>query len=416
MTDIFSKERSNFVVKAILILTLAPAAAYAYTVFHYALNIPHWDDYDAVLDFMNHFKTSTSLSSKILLLFSQQNEHRILFTKCFFALYYALFHILNFQNAILFNIVLILMVFTILSYFIKKALPESWPFAVLIMSICLFDLNGYENADFAMAGLQNYGIILLFVGSMFFYSKDKKIFLSFACLLQAICVYSSGNGNLASFCLVLFVLFRSYRPAKITAIITFLITAPLYFVGYNRVNQAFTLQPSKFVPYFLHTIAGHFGLNGGIIIGVSMLIALLILSPHLKGKKFNEDRLPLLFITVFILGSCGIISIFRGAFPIDSAVSSRYMVYPNILVGIIFTLLLLKIFQHKTRMIVSFAFIVSLGFVYFRNYHPGDKGFQGFYNLMKNNKYNYPDTNRAKALTDESCRLGIYCIEKERPH
>ena len=80
--------KDSLAVKVFLcLLILAPILIHLYYVCHYAVNIPLMDDYDAVLGFLNDFKKSGT-ADRVVLLFSQHNEHRILSSNLFYAAYY----------------------------------------------------------------------------------------------------------------------------------------------------------------------------------------------------------------------------------------------------------------------------------------------------------------------------------------
>jgi hypothetical protein len=215
------------VLKYLVIFT--PAIIYISFVQQFALNLPHWDDYDAILNFLVQFKQG-SLSYKLSLLFTQHNEHRILSSRLAYVLYYYVLGSINFRNIIFLNAVILLLTYCVFLWFIKKALPIFWPAAALALSLCMFDVNNFENAQFAMNGMQNYGVILLFVSSIFFYNKDSKKYVPLAVLLQGICVFSSGNGNVASFFILLFVLFSGNNKKRMIALVSFLMFAVLYTI------------------------------------------------------------------------------------------------------------------------------------------------------------------------------------------
>ena len=69
--------------KAIILLPLFFSLfMYTFILNRYAINIPLWDDYDTVLNFLNTYAASTSLKDKVLILFHQHNEHIIVISHC----------------------------------------------------------------------------------------------------------------------------------------------------------------------------------------------------------------------------------------------------------------------------------------------------------------------------------------------
>jgi hypothetical protein len=402
--------------KTIAYLAIAiPALIYIFNVQHYALNLPHWDDYDAILKFLSNYHQAAA-GDKIALLFSQQNEHRILFSRIVYVLYYGIFGDINFRSIILFNVFILLGLFLIIAHFIKRAIPQYWYVAAAALSFAMFDLNNFENADFAMAGLQNYGIILLFMGSIFCYCMQSNKYLVPAVLLQTLCVFSSGNGNIGAFFIVLFVLLSRSKPKIIAALSTFLIISPLYYLHYHQPEtNFFTMDPGKFMPFFLHAIAAHFDNEGGILIGIILLPLLAVMLPFGKKMIIKNNSLPLLCLTGFILSSMGAMSVFRGNTDIGNSYSSRYFIYSHMLTAILFVFIIIRLHDKKKILVpVMILWGVLTIFIYQRNTAYGKGGFEWMQASLKNYEYNYPFPEAAKQTADESCRLNIYCINDHR--
>lgn len=327
-------------------------------------------------------------------------------------LYCSIFKTINFRYIIFTDAVFLVTIFLILLQIIKKLLPEIWLTIGFIFSICIFDIDGFENAYFAMAGMQNYGIILLFVGSLLSYSLENKKYIPLASALQIICIFSSGNGNVAAFFILVFTLLNKDRLKIIVATCSFLIFAPLYYLHYKQPDtNFFTLDPSKFLAYFFHSIGAHISYVRGIAAGIVILATFLLCLPINKKIKIQQNTLILLCISGFLFSSMGVMSIFRGNLPINCSYASRYFIYSHLILAITITFLLLKINKHALRIKFLSCAILYLMFIYAENYNEGKNAFEAQYALLKNTDFGYPDKVRAKQVTDESCKLGIYCIE-----
>jgi hypothetical protein len=110
----------------------------------------------------------------------------------------------------------------------------------------------------------------------------------------------------------------------------------------------------------------------------------------------------------------GVMSIFRGNLPMNGSYASRYFIYSHLIVAITFTFLLLKLNERKYQIHTAVVSVIFLFIIYSYNFYEGEAGFNDFYSLMKNSEFNYPDSPRAKQITNESCRLKIYCIEEAK--
>jgi hypothetical protein len=392
------------------LLICAPVLVYILIVYNYAANIPYQDDYDGVLKFLSSFKTA-SFTDKIGLLFSQHCEHRLLFGRMIVALHYITFGDINFRHLILFNISLIVAILLLGIHFIKKFLPNDWQIPVIILSWGLFDLNNFENADTALAGLFNYAVILFFLLCIYLYSQKNNALIILAVILQVITVFSGGNGIVATFFVVLFNFLNKNKPTAIISTIVFLISAPLYYYHYESARVVFfTIDPSAVSKRFFSVIGANFGIQTSLIMGVAIVLLFMAVLPVNKKIKINKDALPLLILAGFMLASMVIMSFFRGKLPIEQAYSSRYFVYTHLIWAVTCAFLFAKLHAFRLRMAVL---VFSCSF-YFLNFSDGLAGFQSFHGLLRNSEYYYPSREVAKQIADKSALDGIYFIEKHR--
>lgn len=401
---------NNFV----LALAVIPFGIFIYHVLTYATNQPRQDDYDAILDFLVTFKRA-GFPERLALLFSQHNEHRIATSRAIYATYYLIFGNINFRNLIILDAVLLSLLFLNISYFIKNGLGRGWQFGVLVLSMCIFDLSSYENMDFAMAGMQNFGVIFFFAFSLFCYDSKKSWAIWPAILFQAFCVFSSGNGNVGAFFIVLFNLVNGRRRTILASVTTFIIVSPLYYYHYVQPASDFlTLDPAKFVPFFLHTIGAHFSYTEGIFAACLLLVTMFLSLPFTRRLKVNREFLPLMCLLGFVLGSVGVMSVFRGNLPIECSFASRYFIYSHLVVALAYIFLVARLQHTKIWAGLNTAVLALLLLFYWRNYHDGSNGFSSFRNDFRRMEFHYPDRQRALMITENACKEGIYCIDKNR--
>jgi len=420
-TPIMSKAKLK---PLLMFLVALPIIVHFVYLWLYAVNIPRYDDYEAILAFLNSFKNAP-FKERISLLFIPHFEHRIATSRATYALYYLIFGNINFRAIIFFNFGLLLLLFYVLTLHIKKALPQTWIYASIVLSFGLFDLINCENADFAMSGIQNYGVILCFAGSMWFYGKAGRINLLPALLLQILCIYTSGNGHVGAFFIVIYTLFTRDKWKIITAIITIGIFSPIYYYHYEVPPGRATAELSKIFAWFFHTVGSHFGFDHGVPASIVMLLLLGLLLPVTKRLQIKYNALPLFILLGFIFASQGLMSVFRGNLPVIFAVSSRYIIYSHLLVMLIVVFMLLKIEHENWQLIsqdklrsfqmpvlaISMAIVVlSYGF----NYPEGRELFTSMHNTLTTTDYFAPEATRAKSVADEACRLKIYCIGEHR--
>lgn len=415
--NIANQPKADYTTYLYNIWIFIPFVFYMAIVSQYAVNIPYMDDYDAILKFLNNFKIA-NFSQKLALLVSQHNEHRILAARIVYALYYSIFGNINFRNLIFIENIQLLVIFIVMVHFIKKAVPKYWNVVAFILGLALFDINNYENADFAMAGMTNYGINMLFLLGILCYEKSNRKLLPLAALLQALCIFSSGNGVIAAFFIVLYTIFTKDKIKIITSAAVLLIFSPMYFIHYHPGETAHGGKNfAKILPYFLHTVGAHFSNDYGIIAGLIMLGGLLALIPFKDKFNIPKSILPFLIVAGYIFASLAIVAVFRYDMKTEniSFYSSRYFFYSHLLFGIIFALLMVKLQGYQKALLpVALAGVVLGLIVYKSNYKDGEDGFKRADYFLENADYFYIDRLVAHNIAVRSCELGIYCIDDER--
>lgn len=397
----------------LLALIATPFLIYIKYVLTYAVNIPRQDDYDAILGFLVQYNKAVG-SNKLWLLFGQHNEHRIFSSRLAYALYYHITGTINFRHIIFIDGVILSLLFLVTAGFIRRMLPGNWHIATLVLSICLFDLNNYENMNFAMAGMQNFGIVLLFAASLWGYGKLQTKWAIIAALLQAVAVFSSGNGLLAAFFLVLYTAFLRYRTGMVLSILSFALFVPLYYVQYQKIETGFfTSDPQKFVPYFMHCLGAHFSKELGVPAAAIMLLLMAVFLPVQRWFRFAPETLPIVAMLGFLVSSVAVMSVFRGNLPVDVAYSSRYFIYSHLITTIIFALFLYRYRQKNVRVATGIAMALLI-FVAIRNYNDGSKMFGGFSYVTSTSEFDYPNEPHARKICEDACNLNIYCIDQYR--
>lgn len=396
----------------LLALAAIPVLVYLFYVHKFAVNIPRQDDYDVMLGFMSRYKAATG-SEKLSLLISQHNEHRIAGSHLISVLYYSVFGALNFRHLIFINGFMLLLSFGIIAYWIRKAMPQFWALVVLVLSLCMFDLNNAENMNFASSGMQHYGVLLLFAASVLLFASGKKWMLPMALLLQVLCIFSGNNGVLGAVVLVLFNLLQRNKPAIIVSLAGLLAFVPLYCYQYNGGGNSFyTLAPAKVLPYLLHIAGAHFSYTYGVYAALAILAILLVVVP--AGKKMTREMMPLLCVLLFVLGTIASIAVFRGGLPLTSSYAGMYYIYAHLLVALAFAFVLYELRSKVFVSILGLAVAGLLSVAYCYSTQDGITLFAEYRNTLKTVDYDYPDKEKARQLSEQACSQGIYCIEQHR--
>lgn len=387
-----------------------PAIPYFVVVLQNAPNVPIMDDYDAILAFLNNWR-GADLMGKLSLLFQQYNEHRLLHSRIVYVLYYSLFGNVDFRNLILLADLQLVIIASVSVYFIRKYAGKYWRMIAFLWTLCIFDLNTYESGSIAMYGMQNYGVIMLFFASLFLYDKSNK-WLAAAAMLQALCIFSSGNGMIGAFFIVLFTLRSGDKLKKMVSILTAAICIPLYFLHYEFISQP-DKEPfsiSRVSVYFIRMSGAPFDFDNSLCFGLLILaglIALLVIRPA-------KAPWPMLCILGFALASMGTSSLFRACLKDAQFQTSRYLIYPQLLIAVACLLVWLKMEKMQYKWAVLTVIAVGMLRIYSSNFEFGKLGFMRTTARAKAYIYWHPHKEAAKQISDSACQSGIYCLESEK--
>lgn len=368
-------------------------------------NIPVWDDFNMPLDFILKYKEAT-LWGKLGMIWHQYGEHRLIPSKLIYITYYYLTGGLNFRILCLIGDLQLFFVGLIGTYFIKSAI-KNWKFFSFIWMLCVFDLNTYENACMCMNAVGNYGVVMLFFLSMYFYD-GKKIF--WGVLFQVLCMYSNANG-LISGILIAFFAFNKHR----TLIPVWVYTAAtaLYFVGWHHVEipNKLPFDINASITYFIRQSGAYFSFDNSFWIGLIVIGVLIYGFPYkyVLDKKVN----PIICILLFSLGTMFAAVLFRANYSDAQFQTSRYLIYPQMMIATVLLFLFNKL-SSKKGLAIGFVVCLLIYFTYTKNAYFGQAGFERTAMRAKFNKYFHPNPQSCDTICKKACVQGIYCIEDNR--
>jgi len=318
--------------------------AYFIVIWLYALNIPIGDDYDNILKFYIEWNDVKSSNQAIDILFSQHNEHRLLFNRLVF-LALDFFHQLDFHLIILIGNIALL---GILFLYIYLNYQNSFIFPLTIISaLLIFQFSGYETSLWAMASVSNYYVIFFAFLTFIFLTKDTSFYFGLALLFSGLSIYTQGNGLIVPILGLLYLLINYLKAPKknihyyiiLWGIFSALFIA-FYFFNYTKpgnhpsIFEALT-QPVHVINYFLAFI-GSLGYYFSKFIGLSNVQSIwwavilgfwiIILFLYLTWKKYYIYQPALYLFILFLLGNAVMASLGRSEFGIAQAFSSRYTI------------------------------------------------------------------------------------------
>lgn len=337
-------------------LSVAIVLAFGYTLLNNALNAPSFDDYDTTVNFIRRFYFEYSdAGSRLKVLLSRQNEHRIVVSKSLAAAYYAAFGTLDFRSLVLLQNIFLPLFFALLLA-VMHSRKLLFPATALWASLFIFSLAFWQDTFYYWGGIQHYTVFFFSFAALYLLDRAQRIGSSsffLALFAGGMAVLSFGNGFIALL-LGCFLLFAQKKKQLLTVwsvwtlvllAVTFLPRPPAAPAG-----QPFNVE---WMMRLLLTFSGSFmyvnpvtGQQVNIIL--CMVVGAGVLGFWgwllLKGYAFREPLLYSLLSLSLITGL--IIAISRFETKAAGGIAPRYMFFtasiPVILVLILLDMGILK--------------------------------------------------------------------------
>ncbi|KAA6440055.1 hypothetical protein FEM33_05475 [Dyadobacter flavalbus] len=360
-------------------LTLAIILVFGFTLFNNVLNAPTFDDYNTTLDFIRRFYfENNTFTGKVSEIFNRHNEHRILISKAAAAVYYGLFHYINFAHLILFQN-LFLCGFFVLMLALAKQQKQLVSETVLIITTFLASLSFWQVTFYYWGGIQHYTVFFFSFLSLFLLNKTSERpdgnFLAsvFAAVLA---VLSFGNGFIVLF-LGTFLLFAQKKRlllfiwgtlSLVLLVITFLPRPEIGATAHSAFNFGWMAR-------LLFTFLGSFiyvnppaGVNVNIILCMvtGLAVAVCWLWLFLKGYAFKNPLLYCLLSFPVLTGI--IISISRFETKAAGGIAPRYMFFTaSIPLFLLLIFLDMKIIKKSHLKLIAASGVLIWGISFHNN-------------------------------------------------
>lgn len=327
------------IVSGILILT--PIITFFGMFFYYMVNAPINDDYQAVLDFINNCISTDSISEKVNLIFSQHNEHRIVYDRIWTIISYKTQTYVNFTFLAFIGNLAIL---AIALFFFRKFLRLNKNLLFFVpISVLLFNLANWENMTFAMAGMSNFTVLFFVILSLNFIAKDtlnskKNIFISVLFFYMALLTQGGGI-----FLLPICILVLWYKKEYKNSLFFFLLILPIvvaYFYNFQKPPQNadlitsivdYNIEIVFFVFAFLGNAFNYFliytnVINQSIIVTAVIGFLFFILFLYITKTKYYQKNIFNYSLMLFVVFSAIITAVSRVSFGLETAGASRYRI------------------------------------------------------------------------------------------
>lgn len=334
----------------IYLLALAPICIHFLLLGKYGENIPIYDDFDVFLKFLSSYYAAPDAMQKLLLLFSQHNEHRILFNRLF-ALFFSwtgnpvdLRGVLFLGNAFL---ALHLPVLYAMSSE-KKDFSATTRLASFLPVVFLLFLPVNWNCSFwPTTAVQYYAVDLFSLLTIYLLARRVPApGLAFLCACLAL--FSSGGGVIAPVLGALTLWMRRERKAALLFLLGSLVAIGVFFLGYARPESPSSARGLSLA--FLKDALGYFltflrsAIPSKILpvnaLGLAAGLCLALFFALLAVLRYDRKNLAVFMGIVYIMANAAAVSLARASLGAEHGMAERYAIYSLLLLGLYYLALL----------------------------------------------------------------------------
>jgi len=422
-------------------IILLPMVVYGLLVVHYTVNIPYLDDYDVFLSYLN-----TSRAERPDLLFTQHNEHRIVFTRLIAEAMYCLLGYIDFSYLIYLGNAALFFIFLILIYLFKKTgVPAS---VFLPVPFFLFSVFSWENMTWATAALQNYYVLLFALLALVFFARQRLASFCAAILFGLAAAFTSGAGLLVFIVMALWsgqkILERHKvggekadyitRPKTfhlIRLMVVLGIIAVLFYVYFHnytypsrhpRVLSALS-NPMHTLTYFLVLLGSYIKVRIAAAAAGALTIILFV---YITYKRYYQKNPVVYYFLVFIIVNAIGVTLTRSGFGIKHALATSRYIVAYILILVFLYIAVWETIKPSPTSIAKGLYVVLTAACIFnglsisagvphlaKRYHEIIRGFS-IWQTCHEIGYYYPNQEQAKMLMDKALAKGYYQIPPEK--
>ena len=398
-----------------LALIFLAVVIYVASIYRFSYNMPYGDDYDAVLGFLSQYVGADGWS-RLVLIFSQHNEHRVFLTHVLEVIDWQIFGQVNFTHLIwLGNLGWFLVVWVMWSYAQSRAISfiDFGPVIVLLLSF-----SHHEMMTWAMTSIQQYYQVLFSILAIAWMVQQRWLLFTPFFLLA---VFTGGGGLILIPVLLAFLLWsKNYRLIP-PFLLLFIGTLYIYFalLPYTNLTPSTKFLDALSRPIDLATFAlGFIGGAGHLQqLGLPsiLMFGFLLLILFINQARFMLKEQPFLaWICIYIGFTAGLAALNRLDIGVHAGGDSRYSEYSLLFCSCLYLSYLLRFSSEATqRKMIGWGYaLTSLLFIgwYFQAFTPlNDRLY-----WLKNGYPTYPDHSKAHQLLDLAKDKGIFSFPSDR--
>lgn len=322
---------------------LLPISIFYLVLLSRLADIPYWDDYDSVLNFIIHFADLPTTSAKLTYFAaSHHNEYRLIFENAIFILQFKTFSHVNFAVLAFIGDAFVLLIFYLLWISFLPAEQDQTRRLSLFLPVpfLLFQMNYAETLNWSMAGLQNLPVIAFSLAALTSLNKTSTRSFASACCFLALAIASSGNGFILYPVGLLMLLQRRRGVDAGLWTVLGIVIAAFYFHHYTRMppeppNTASIMESHPYLkPVFaLSFIGSAIAADQHILKYASLPLALLLCGTILLmiKKRYWRENAVFTYFVLFVILTAIAVTLMRSRHGYAASFAPRYKVYSDLL-------------------------------------------------------------------------------------
>ena len=319
-------------------LAALPAVIFYCLLFRHLLDLPFYDDFDALLDFVNGLTRVHGLSARIAyFLATQHNEYKLYFANAVVWLQYSLIGHAEFKSlSVIGDLSVVLLALLLWQMFRPSSIDPLNRLALFLpVPYLLFQMRYFETLNWPMAGLQNLYVLVFALGSIHFLVKTSRWSFVAALILFVLAIAASGNG----FVLIPVSLLALAHDRRWVQALIWIITSCCCIAVYSyRYSAVSSLDPhtstiqrlAHYNPIYVLCFLGSFVKVIGVSFVLGAMLCIFAIWMIWRGyvRKNPEVSYCALFLFLTAFGVAGL----RSELGLTQSVSSRYSMYSILLV------------------------------------------------------------------------------------
>lgn len=407
------------------LLTAGAILFYFRYVYRFALDVPFWDDYDAVLLSLSTLHESGDWLRYLL---KPHNEHVIFWVRLAAWLQVLVQGEVNFRQLIMlgngFIVGLFALWWLIIVQSLRGATSDTLPLAyrqagiALVSALLLFTIAYWESNLWAMAALSNFPVLFFAIAAFLVYHRNDSTACFLGAALLCVCAALGQANGLFAFVVIglhlvlarqwrRVLLWAAFSVAAFAAYIALRQWTPIHAVRY----PASLLEIGLFFVRFVGSFIPH--LYGALALGLAIL-ALLGTAYALRRRELTP---VLQSVVLFLLITAAITAYSRVSAWAEGAMASRYAINALLLMLAVLCAYAHSLSASKQRLAAVIVLAAAINITDYANmrmkfvwrYVESEKMQDPGMSCDK--YFTYPDQDRGREIYQQSEQLGIYHVK-----